>query len=106
MCGEPEFEHIEGHDAPVNPVVVVEVMSPSTAALDAGPKFVAYQAIPALRDYLLISQDEPRVTHHTRLESGDWEPRDVTGLDASVGLDSVGRALGLRDIYDGVAFPG
>ncbi|MDT5270651.1 MAG: hypothetical protein QOH49_2837 [Acidobacteriota bacterium] len=104
VCGEPEFKNQKGHDALVNPVVVVEVMSPSTAALDEGPKFVAYQAIPTLRDYLLVSQDEPRVTRHERLESGDWERRDVTDLDASLELESIGCALKLRDIYDGVTF--
>lgn len=104
-CGELEFKHIKGHDALVNPVVVVEVVSPSTVTLDEGPKFVAYQAVPALRDYLLVSQDEPRVTHHTRLKSDAWERRDVTDLDASLELESIGCALKLRDIYDGVTFP-
>ena len=104
-CGELKFEHIKGHDALVNPVVVVEVMSPSTAALDEGPKFVAYQAVPTLREYLLVSQDEPRVTHYTRLEGGSWERRDVTDLDASLELDSTGCVLRLQDIYDGVTFP-
>jgi Uma2 family endonuclease len=103
-CGELEYKHIKGHDALVNPVVVVEVMLPSTAALDEGPKFEAYQAITTLREYLLVSQDEPRVTHHTRLESGSWESRDVNGLDASVELESVGCSLKLRDLYDGVTF--
>ncbi len=103
-CGELEFKHIKGHDALVNPALVVEVISPSTATLDEGPKFVAYQAIPTLRDYLLVSQDEPRVTHYTRLASGSWERRDVTGLDASPELQSIGRALNLRDVYDGVTF--
>ena len=106
VCGEPEYTNKKGHDALVNPAVVVEVMSPSTAALDEGPKFVAYQAVQSLRDYLLVSQDEPRVTHYTRLESGSWERRDVTGLGASLGLESIGCALGLRDIYDGVTFNG
>src|SRR3954469_3165744 len=81
-CGELEFKHIKGHDALVNPVVVIEVMSPSTAALDEGPKFVAYQAVPTLREYLLVSQEEPHVTHYTRLEGGSWKRRDVTDLDA------------------------
>lgn len=103
-CGELEFKHIKGHDALVNPVVVIEVTSPSTAALGEGPKFVAYQAVPTLRDYLLVSQDEPRVTRYTRLGADSWERRDVTDLDASVELESVGCALELRDIYDGVTF--
>ena len=104
-CGELEFEHVKGHDALVNPVVVVEVLSASTAALDEGPKFEAYQAIPTLRDYLLVSQDEPRVTHYARLEGGSWERRDVAGLDGSVELESIGGALKLSDLYDGVTFP-
>ncbi len=105
VCGEPEYKNKKGHDALVNPVVVVEVMSPSTATLDEGPKFVAYQAVPTLRDFLLVSQDEPHVTHYTRLESGAWERRDVTDLDALIELQSTDCALKLRDIYDGVTFP-
>src|SRR5215210_7960910 len=84
VCDEPEYTNKKGHDALVNPVVVVEVLSPSTAALDEGPKFVAYQAVPTLREYLLVSQDEPRVTHYTRLEGGSWKRRDVADLDASL----------------------
>jgi Uma2 family endonuclease len=105
VCGEPEYKNKKGHDALVNPVVVVEVLSPSTAALDEGPKFVAYQAVTTLRDYLLVSQHEPRVTHYTRLEADSWQRRDVNGLDASLGLESIGCALKLRDIYEGVTFP-
>jgi len=104
-CGELEFKHINGHDALANPVLVVEVTSPSTIVLGEGPKFVAYQAIPTLRDYLLVSQDEPRVTHYTRLGGGAWERCDVTDLDASLYLESVGSALRLRDVYDGLTFP-
>jgi Uma2 family endonuclease len=104
VCGEPEYKNKKGHDALVNPVVIVEVMSPSTAALDEGPKFLAYQAVPSLRDYVLVSQNEPRVTHYTRLENGAWNRRDVTDLDASLELESIGCALKPRDIYDGVTF--
>ena len=104
-CGELEFKNINGLDALVNPVLVVEVTSPSTIGRDEGEKFLAYQAIPTLREYLLVSQDEPRVTHYTRRENGVWERRDVTDMDASVELESVGCALKMRDIYDGLTFP-
>ncbi|HVF67208.1 MAG TPA: Uma2 family endonuclease [Pyrinomonadaceae bacterium] len=105
-CGELDFKHIKGHDALVNPVLVVEVTSPSTVGLDEGPKFVAYQAIPTLRDYLLVSQDEARVTHYTRRGEGSvWERRDVTDMDASIELESIGCALKVRDIYEGLTFP-
>jgi Uma2 family endonuclease len=104
-CGELEFKHIKGHDALVNPVLVVEVTSPSTIGLDEGAKFVAYQAVLTLRDYLLVSQEEPRVTHYARLESGAWERRDVTDLDASLEIESTGGVLKLRDVYEGLTFP-
>lgn len=62
----------------------------------------------SLEEYFALertSQDEPRVTRYARLESEAWERRDVTDLDASLELASIGCALRLRDIYDGVTFP-
>jgi Uma2 family endonuclease len=103
-CGELQVKNINGLDAIVNPVLVVEVTSPSTIGRDEGDKFLAYQAIQTLRDYLLVSQDGPRVTHYTRRDNGVWERRDVTDVDASVELESVGCALKMRDIYDGLTF--
>jgi Uma2 family endonuclease len=104
-CGELQVKNINGLDAIVNPVIVVEVTSPSTIGRDEGDKFLAYQAIQTLRDYLLVSQDGPRVTHYTRRDNGAWERHDVIDMDASVELESVGCALNMRDIYDGLTFP-
>jgi Uma2 family endonuclease len=103
-CGELQYKNINGLDAILNPVLVVEVTSPSTIGRDEGEKFVAYQAIPTLREYLLVAQDAPRVTHYTRREGGAWERRDVTDVDAALELESVGCALKMRDIYDGLTF--
>jgi Uma2 family endonuclease len=105
VCGEILVKHINGLDALVNPVVAVEVTSPSTIGRDEGEKFAAYQAIPTLREYLLVSQIETRVVRYSRLESGAWERRDTTDAEASVTLESVGCELKLRDIYDGLTFP-
>lgn len=88
----------------MNPTLIIEVTSPSTIRRDEGEKFVAYQALPTLREYLLVSQEETRVTHYARREGGAWERRDVTDLDGSIELESVGCALKLRDIYEGVTF--
>jgi Uma2 family endonuclease len=103
-CGELQYKNINGLDAILNPVLVVEVTSPSTIGRDEGEKFVAYQAIPTLREYLLVAQDAPRVTHYTRREGDAWERRDVTDVDAALELESVGCALKMRDIYDGLTF--
>lgn len=103
-CGELKFENMHGIDALVNPVLIVEVLSPTTAEHDRKEKFAAYQAITTFTEYLLVAQDAPRVIHYRRI--GDvWERRDVAGLDATLPLESIGCALNVRDLYEGVTFP-
>ncbi|MGH9944069.1 MAG: Uma2 family endonuclease [Pyrinomonadaceae bacterium] len=104
-CGEIKYQHIHGVDALVNPVLIVEVLSPTTATLDQGEKFAAYQAIETFAEYLLVAQDAPRVTLYTRQPGGAWTRRDVIDTDADLPLESVGCALRMRDIYEGVSFP-
>jgi Uma2 family endonuclease len=103
-CGELKFKHVHVLDALVNPVLIVEVLSPSTASHDEGLKFAPYQAIPTFQEYLLVAQDEPRVTHYLRRTEDDWERRDVIDMTASLELESVHCALKLRDIYEGLTF--
>jgi Uma2 family endonuclease len=103
-CGELKFVDIRGVDALTNPVVIIEVMSPSSADRDRGAKFIAYQAIASLAEYLLIAQDSPQVTHYSRQRDGTWLREDVSGLDGLVKLDSIKCSLALRDIYENVEF--
>ncbi len=87
-----------------NPVLVVEVLSPSTADFDRGGKFGHYRQIPSLQEYLVLWQDEPRVEQHTRTEDGLWLLREVVGIDQSLRLASLNKQLALRDVYDKVQF--
>lgn len=103
-CGDLEFARIQGVDALINPVLIVEVLSPSTAARDYNEKFVAYQAISAFREYLLIDQKTPRVTLYRRQSDGTWTREDIDGLDAILTLDSIGCQLSLREIHEDVKF--
>ncbi len=104
-CGELQFKHVKGVDALINPVLIVEVLSPSTATRDYEDKFTAYQAIKTFREYLLIAQDEPRVTHYTRQPDNKWLRQDAIALDASLTFAAVGCAITLREIYEEVTFP-
>ena len=63
VCGEPQFEDAEV-DTLLNPKVLVEVLSPSTADYDRGGKFTHYRRLPSLQEYVLISQDRPLVEHY------------------------------------------
>src|ERR1051326_5562748 len=103
-CGDLQFRRVNVLDALVNPVVIVEVLSPSTRALDEGQKFEAYKAIDPFREYLLVEQGEPRVTRHARQPDGSWSREDVAALDSILTLESVGCSIPLRDIYEGVDF--
>lgn len=87
-----------------NPVLVVEVLSPSTESKDRGEKFIRYQQIETLRSYLLVSQTEPRVELFERGEDGHWDYTTVVGLGSAVTVPSLGITLALSEIYDQVDF--
>lgn len=89
-----------------NTVLLVEVLSPSTADFDRGGKFGHYRQIPSLKEYLVFWQDEPRVEQHTRTAEGNWLLRELAGLDAVLYLSSLDANLPLGEVYDKVDFKG
>lgn len=101
VCGEPQFRD-EQKDVLLNPTLVVEVLSESTEARDRGEKFLQYIQIPFLRDYLLVSQSEPRVEHYERQPNGRWLLNVVQGLEGEVHLVSIGCTLLFAGVYEGV----
>jgi len=104
ICHEPEYLD-EHEDVILNPKAIMEVLSASTEAFDRGEKFARYQSWNAtLSDYLLISQDQPRVEHYTRQPDGTWIYRHIVGLDAAIAISSIGCTLKLADIYDRITF--
>lgn len=104
VCGERIIENMQGIDMLVNPVLLIEVLSPSTAAYDHNEKFVAYQAIESFMEYLLVSQDRPHVTRYVRQPDDGWLRYDIIGLESDVQLSSVGVALSLSEVYSMVEF--
>lgn len=74
-CGA-EFQD-NAVDTLLNPCVIFEVLSSSTESYDRGQKFEHYRSIPALRDYVLVSQDEVLVEHFVRQPDGAWKMTEV-----------------------------
>jgi Uma2 family endonuclease len=101
VCGEPAFEDAEV-DTLLNPTVLVEVLSKSTARYDRTTKFVYYRTLESLAEYVLVWQDEYRVEHYVKQPDGRWLLTDLIGLEASLELKSVGCALRLGEIYERV----
>ena len=112
VCEEPRFED-DVFDILLNPIILVEVLSPSTEVYDRREKFAHYRQLPSLQEYILVAQDQVRVEHYRRREeqgtapvSGkDWIFTDFQVLDEILPLTSIQRELPLREIYERVTFP-
>lgn len=104
VFGELSVEKVQGQDLLVNPLLIVEVLSPSTEAY-RGRKFLAYQSIESFQEYLLVAQDRPYVTRYVRQADVQWLRSDVEGLDKAVKLESLDVRLPLSEIYLLVNFP-
>jgi Uma2 family endonuclease len=103
ICEPIEFED-DKRDVVLNPVLVVEVLSPSTEAYDRGKKFEHYRRIPSLREYVLVSQEAPHVEHFLRNEDRTWTLTEVSGLEAKLSLPTLGIEMSLLEIFDKVDF--
>ena len=88
------------------PVVIVEVLSESTAERDHGRKRWAYQTIPSLRHYVLIDQDEGGVEVTSPNADGTWQSVIVRELGARLRLTALNLEVGLEKVFVRVAFPG
>jgi len=105
VCGEPRFED-EQLDTLLNPTVIVEVLSRTTESYDRGRKFEHYRTLGSLAEYLLVSQDQPRIERFLRQGDGLWLFGDAAGLEAVLTLPSIQCELKLAEVYAKVRFPG
>ncbi|MBD2211111.1 Uma2 family endonuclease [Nostoc linckia FACHB-104] len=100
--GEPQLN--DGRlDEVLNPLVIVEVLSPYTADYDHQNKFRIYRSIVSFSEYLLVEQDEPFVERYSKQTQG-WLLSEFKGLEVSISLDSVGIELPMAEIYRGITF--
>lgn len=87
----------------VDPVVIVEVLSPSTEAHDRFVKWLRYQTMPSLRHFLLVAQDQLVVESFWRERVGPWT-YDSFRDDPSLGIEvaAIDTTVSLAEIYEGV----
>jgi Uma2 family endonuclease len=104
VCGKAEVERFNGNDLLLNPVLIYEVLSPSTEAYDRGDKFTHYKSIASLKEYLLVAQHRPHITQYAKRDDGEWSYVEINGLESSLHLPSVGLTLKLSDVYQDVDF--
>jgi len=85
-----------------DPVVIFEVLSPSTSAIDRIVKAREYQATPSVKRYVMIEQDRIAATVHARAESG-WSVLVLKDNDTLV-MPEIGLEVPLAELYEGVEF--
>jgi Uma2 family endonuclease len=96
-CGPPSpGDAVEVSD----PVIVVEVVSPSSRGVDRGAKLASYFSLPSVRHYLIVDTDKRVVIHHHRGEEGRIEVQVLH--DGPLTLDPPGLALDVQDIFAGL----
>jgi Uma2 family endonuclease len=100
VCGTPEYDP-EASDVVVNPTLIVEVLSDSTESYDRGDKFENYKRVSSLEEYVLLSSRERLIEVFRRGEDDAWI-RSEGRSRATVRLESIGGALDVERIYDGI----
>lgn len=88
----------------LNPVVIFEVLSPSTADFDLGGKRRMYCTIPSVKQYVAICQDQAQVLSYTPQAPGRWVEESLNSLDQTLQLESLGCEIPLAEIYERVEF--
>jgi Uma2 family endonuclease len=102
VCGERRYDANEPPSL-LNPTLLVEVTSDSTEDYDRGTKFLHYQAVASLEEYVIVSHREPRVDHFKRLPGGQWLSTTYT-VGGAVQLAGLGDSISVDEVYSGVSF--
>ncbi len=103
VCGQPVFQEISGLQCLVNPALLIEVLSESTESYDQGEKFRLYKSIESFREYLLVAQNSPNVTHYQKHDERFWLQSDYT-TGESLKISTLDFELSVDEVYQGIVF--
>ena len=106
VSGEPQLTPGR-EDEILNPCLIIEVLSKSTADYDRGDKFRYYASNPELKEYILVDQYQPVVEQYVRAGEADadrWLLQRYTGIEKVLKLEAITLELTLNSVYRGVVF--
>lgn len=98
VCGGAMYDP-EDRDSLINPAAVVEILSPSTERYDRGTKFLHYQSIPSLREFILVSQSAMLIQSFVRQPNETWTLTTFSGQDAVLELSVAPVRVPLARLY-------
>jgi Uma2 family endonuclease len=103
VCGEAKFDD-KRKDVLLNPLFIIEVLSKSTEPNDRGRKFLRYQKVSSLVEYILISQKESRIERYLKKDDKNWLYTDFQGKNIKIEFKSINCKLNSTDIYHKIKF--
>ena len=86
----------------LNPIVIIEVLSPSTKNYDRGEKFKLYRDISTLKEYILVDSDSIHIEVFRLNEKNHWELEEYNLISDQVQVRAIGETILLSEIYDGI----
>ena len=104
VCGQPEMED-DKFDTLKNPVVIFEILSPSTEDHDRGKKFFFYRQIPSFSEYILVDTTRRFVELSRRQDDGSWVFGVVADPEGYVPITAIKGRISMDEIYRNVEFP-
>ncbi len=102
VCGDLELSD-EYKEAVVNPVVIFEVLSPSTMSYDLSDKFEFYRRIEGLKSYVLVYQERPYVLIYEK-KSDLWGIKSFKDMEGEVEIPFLDLKIPFAEIYENVEF--
>ena len=101
VCEKIEY-YADRKDVILNPLLIVEVLSPSTEKFDRNGKFKLYKHIPSLKEYVLVKQERPHINTFFKEKPGAWIDTVEEDLNNTIYLASIDCTLSLKQIYKGI----
>jgi Uma2 family endonuclease len=92
-------------DVITNPVLIIEILSPSTQDYDLGGKYKLYRNIGSLTEYVCISSTENLVLKHNRKGKNFWTMTEFEQLEDTIWFESIDFQISMQEIFNGVVFP-
>jgi len=99
ICGDLQNSN-EDEDSVVGPIILIEILSPSTRSYDQGEKFRLYRDIPSLKKYVIVDTEAVRIDVYSINDKGHWELEEYKSMTAQFTLTSVDIIIPVSEVYE------
>lgn len=103
VCGEPQFVQ-DRNDLINNPVLIVEVLSPSTKKHDSTTKFELYKRLESFQHYLLVDPEQVHIEYRWKTDSAKWKKREITDINDTITIIGLAIKISVKEFYRRIKF--